>query len=72
MQAVTSSGQAATVEVHSDGSVSLTHSGIEVGQGINTKAEQAVVSVDVIHFLRSDAFVYLIGGHVADLACVHC
>ena len=35
--------QKVIVAVHPDGSVSVNHSGLEVGQGINTKVEQAVV-----------------------------
>ena len=35
--------ESALVEVHSDGSVSVNNSGLEVGQGINTKVEQATV-----------------------------
>ena len=34
--------QTVVVNVHDDGSIEVNHSGIEVGQGINTKVEQAV------------------------------
>lgn len=35
--------QTVTVQINSDGSIGVNHSGIEVGQGINTKVEQAVL-----------------------------
>jgi len=43
--AVGASYRSALVNIHSDGSIQLTHSGTEMGQGINTKVAQAAAYV---------------------------
>jgi xanthine dehydrogenase/oxidase len=71
--------QGALVNIYSDGSVTVSHSGIEMGQGIDTKVVQAIamelsIPIELISVLpRSTAMVpnaKATGGSVASELCV--